>query len=161
MNAWWSGLAARERLILIAGMLVLAVLLVWLVIVEPLAQSRAALRNEVAALGTDHDWMQQVAPEVRRRASLQSGASAGAAGSGSVLTLVEVSANASGMRSAMTRVQPEGQGARLWFDSVSFDALMSWLAELETRQSLNITQLAVDAGAEPGLVSARVLVERR
>lgn len=163
MNAWWSSLASRERVILIAGMLVLAVLLVWLAIVEPLADGRASLSNEVAGLSADHEWMQQVAPEVRRRASSQAGTGTGTAGAGngSVLTLVEVSANASGMRSAMTRVQPEGQGARLWFDSVSFDALMSWLAELETRQNLNVSQLAVDAGAEPGLVSARVLVEPR
>ena len=161
MNAWWAGLAPRERIILIAGMLVLAVLLVWLAVIEPLAAGRTNLRTEVAALSADHDWMQQVAPEVRRRASSQGSASAGSTGNGSVLTLVEVSANAAGMRSAMTRVQPEGQGARLWFDSVSFDALVSWLGDLETRQNLNISQLAVDAGAEPGLVSARVLVEPR
>lgn len=161
MNAWWAGLAPRERIILITGMLVLAVLLVWLAVIEPLAEGRANLRTEVAALSADRDWMQQVAPEVRRRAVSQGGTGAGAAGNGSVLTLVEVSANAAGMRSAMTRVQPEGQGARLWFDSVSFDALVSWLGDLETRQNLNISQLAVDAGAEPGLVSARVLVEPR
>ncbi len=161
MNAWWASLASRERVILIAGMLVLAVLLIWLAIVEPLADGRNSLRKEVAGLSADHDWMQQVAPEVRRRASLRAGAGAIGAGNGSVLTLVEVSANASGMRSAMTRVQPEGQGARLWFDSVSFDALVSWLAELETRQNLRISQLAVDAGSAPGLVSARVLVEPR
>ncbi|PCC99874.1 type II secretion system protein GspM [Halopseudomonas pelagia] len=161
MNAWWAGLAPRERVILIAGMMVLAGLLIWLAIVEPLADGRSSLRGEVAALSADHDWMQQVAAEVRRRASSQAGAGAIGAGNGSVLTLVEVSANASGMRSAMTRVQPEGQGARLWFDSVSFDALVSWLAELETRQNLRISQLAVDAGEAPGLVSARVLVEPR
>lgn len=161
MNAWWAGLASRERVILMAGMLVLASLLAWLAIIEPLADSRASLSKEVAGLSADHYWMQQVAPEVRRRSSSQAGAGTAGVGNGSVLTLVEVSANASGIRSAMTRVQPEGQGARLWFDSVSFDALMSWLAELETRQNLNISQLAVDAGSEPGLVSARVLVEPR
>lgn len=162
MNAWWMGLAARERVILIAGIVVLTLLLIWLAIIEPLAKGRASLRAEVATLSADHAWMQQVATEVRRRAAAQSGSGArAAAGNGSVLTLVEVSANASGMRTAMERIQPEGQGARLWFDSVSFDELMRWLGELEKRQGLQIGQLAVDAGSEPGLVSARVLVESR
>lgn len=161
MNAWWAGLAPRERVILIVGMLVLAVLLIWLAIVEPLANQRASLHSEVATLSADHDWMQQVATEVRRRAAAQPGSGAGKLGNGSVLTLVEVSANASGIRGAMERIQPEGQGARLWFDRVSFDALMRWLAELEKRQGLQISQLAVDAGSAPGLVSARVLVEPR
>ncbi|WP_022963364.1 type II secretion system protein GspM [Halopseudomonas pelagia] len=162
MNAWWAGLAPRERVILIVGMLVLALLLIWLAIIEPLANRRASLHSEVATLSADHDWMQQVATEVRRRAAAQSGSGARApAGNGSVLTLVEVSANASGMRTSMERIQPEGQGARIWFDSVSFDALMRWLAELEKRQGLQISQLAVDAGSEPGQVSARVLVESR
>lgn len=161
MSSWWAGLAPRERIILMAGTLVLAVLLIWLAILEPLAAKRANLQAEVAALGADHDWMQQVAPEVRRRAASQSSSSAGPTGNGSVLTLVEVSANASGMRASMERIQPEGQGARLWFDAVSFDALMAWLGELEKRQGLQISQLAVDAGTEPGVVSARVLVESR
>jgi general secretion pathway protein M len=161
MSSWWAGLAPRERIILMAGTLVLAVLLIWLAIVEPLAAKRANLQAEVAALGADHDWMQQVATEVRRRAASQSSSRAGPTGNGSVLTLVEVSANASGMRASMERIQPEGQGARLWFDAVSFDALMAWLGELEKRQGLQISQLAVDAGTEPGVVSARVLVESR
>lgn len=162
MNAWWAGLAPRERVILIVGMLVLTLLLIWLAIIEPLANRRASLHTEVAMLSAEHDWMQQVATEVRRRGAAQSGSGGGVpAGNGSVLTLVEVSANAAGIRDAMQRIQPEGQGARLWFDSVAFDALMRWLAELEQRQGLQISQLSVDAGAEPGLVSARVLVESR
>jgi general secretion pathway protein M len=80
---------------------------------------------------------------------------------GSVLTLIEVSANAAGIKEAMERVQPEGKGARLWFDTIAFDTLVRWLAELEQRQGLVVSQLSVNAGAEPGMVSARVLVEPR
>ncbi len=162
MNNWWAGLAPRERIILLAGMGVLGLLIIWLLIVEPVINKRADLRQEVMQLTTDHTWMQQAALEVRRRAGMQSNgqASAGIAG-GSVLTLIEVSANASGLKESMERVQPEGEGARLWFDAVAFDALVRWLAELEQRQGLMVSQLSVDAGAEPGVVSARVLVEPR
>ena len=103
--------------------------------------------------------MEQVSDDVRRRARLQQG-SGNSSGGGSVLTLVEVSANAAGLKSALSRVQPEGQGARLSFDQVGMDALLSWLADLEQRQGLQVSQLAIDVSEVKGMVSARLLVER-
>ncbi len=162
MNSWWAGLAPRERIILIAGLAVLGFLLVWLVVVEPVVNQRADLRSEVMQLTADHTWMQQTAVEVRRRAGMQRDSQPAPTGvGGSVLTLIEVSANAANIKDAIERVQPEGEGARLWFDSVAFDTLVRWLAELEQRQGLLVSQLAVDAGVEPGMVSARVMVEPR
>ncbi|WP_373187210.1 type II secretion system protein GspM [Halopseudomonas sp.] len=162
MNNWWAGLAPRERVILIAGMAVLGLLIIWLLIVEPIVNQRAELRREVMQLTADHTWMQQTALQVRRRAGIQrDGQSATGVPGGSVLTLIEVSASAAGIKDAMERVQPEGDGARLWFDAVAFDTLVRWLAELEQRQGLLVSQLSVDAGVEPGMVSARVLVEPR
>lgn len=162
MSNWWAGLAQRERIILIAGLVVLGLLVIWLLIIEPVVNKRADLRREVMQLSADHTWMQQAALEVRRRAGMQSAGQAGAAvAGGSVLTLIEVSANAANLNEAIERVQPEGDGARLWFEAVPFDGLVRWLAELEQRQGLLVSQLAVDAGTEPGMVSARVLVEPR
>lgn len=161
MKAWWAGLQARERAILLGGAVVLGVLILWLGIWEPIAEERARLRSEVTALATDLAWMEQVSDQVRRRAAQQRPAAGAAASGGSVLTLVEVSATAAGIRQSIERVQPEGQGARLWFDQVGFDALIRWLAELEGRHGLQIAQLAVDVSAESGVVSARLLVEPR
>ncbi|HDZ56305.1 MAG TPA: type II secretion system protein M [Pseudomonas xinjiangensis] len=160
MRAWWAGLAPRERYVMAAGLATLALVLMWLVIWEPIAERRQALRNEVSALSADLAWMQGVSDQVRRRASQQGQTTPSAAG-GSVLTLVEVSATAAGIRSSIERVQPEGEGARLWFAQVSFDALVSWLGELENRHGLQISQLAVDVSSDPGVVSARLLVEPR
>ncbi|UJJ32188.1 type II secretion system protein GspM [Halopseudomonas maritima] len=159
MKAWWAGLAARERLILMVGGAVLALIVFWIAIWEPLVQGRSALRAEVARLSAEAVWMDQVADDVRRRARLAP-ASAGVPAQGSVLTLIEVSANAAGLRQALSRVQPEGAGARLSFDQVGFDPLMSWLADLESRQGLQVTQLSIDVGEAPGQVAARILLER-
>ncbi|TVP91362.1 MAG: type II secretion system protein M [Pseudomonadaceae bacterium] len=158
MNAWWSGLAPRERIIVIAGLVVLAVLVSWLWVWEPLTSKRSNLQAEVSRLSTDVAWMQQQADQVRRRANMQRGSQTRES-NGSVLTLVEVSANAAGIRQPLERVQPESEGARLWFDGVGFDALVGWLGELERRHGLQVSQLAVDVNGEPGKVSARVLVE--
>lgn len=161
MKAWWAGLAPRERVIVLAGGIALLVMLLWIMVWEPIAERRATLRSEVSSLASDLMWMEQVADQVRRRASQQRTQAASGGAGGSILTLVEVSATASGIRSSIERVQPEGKGARLWFDRVGFDALMTWLGELETRHGLQISQLAVDVGSDAGVVSARLMVEPR
>ncbi|MGB7388194.1 MAG: type II secretion system protein M [Pseudomonas neustonica] len=157
MKSWWAGLAPRERLILLAGSVFLLVMAFWLVIWEPLIAGRAELRQEVRTLSAERLWMEQVVDDVRRRARMSQGETSS---SGSVLTLVEVSAHAAGLKEALSRVQPEGQGARLSFDQVGMDALLSWLADLEQRQGLQVTQLALDVTEARGMVSARLLVER-
>ncbi|MEH6564824.1 MAG: type II secretion system protein M [Halopseudomonas sp.] len=158
MKSWWAGLAPRERVILLGGSAFLLVLAVWVGIWEPLIAGRAELRQEVRTLSAERLWMEQVVDDVRRRARVQQGSSTGAGGS--VLTLVEVSANAAGLKSALSRVQPEGEGARLSFDQVGMDALLVWLADLEQRQGLRVAQLALDVSETSGMVSARLLVER-
>ena len=161
MKSWWAGLQSRERATLLAGGVVVGCLILWLGIWEPIANERARLRAEVTALATDLAWMEQVSDQVRLLAAQQRPQAGAPGAGGSVLTLVEVSATAAGIRQSIERVQPEGQGARLWFDQVGFDALISWLAELESRHGLQITQLAVDVADEGGMVSARLLVEPR
>ncbi len=160
MNAWWTALAPRERRILVLGGIALVLILAWIAVWEPLVQGRSALRSDVARLSAEAVWMEQTSDEVRRRARLEQRSPALPSGGSSVLTLIEVSANAAGLRSALTRVQPEGEGARLILEAVSFDALMGWLAELEQRQGLQVSQLALEATEATGQVSARLLLER-
>lgn len=161
MKAWWAGLVPREQRIVLSGLVALVVLLLWLGVWEPIAESRAALRSETSTLSTDLAWMQQVADQVRRRGAQQRSQPSSIGAGGSVLTLIEISANAAGIKEALGRVQPEGQGARLSFDEVGFDSLVGWLNDLENRHGLQIRQLAVDVSSSPGMVSARLMVEPR
>lgn len=160
MKAWWAGLVPREQRIVLGGLVALGVVFLWLGVWEPIAASRAELRSDVSTLSADLAWMQQVSDQVRRRGAQQRQPTSAGAG-GSVLTLIEVSANAAGIKQALGRVQPEGRGARLSFDEVGFDALVGWLNDLENRHGLQISQLAVDISSSPGMVSARLMVEPR
>ena len=161
MKAWWAGLAPRERVILGAGSLVLAVVVIYLMIWEPMVSTRQQVRADISALSADLAWMQQVERQVKRRAAQQGDPPSSGSAGGSVLTLVEVSARAAGVNEALERVQPEGQGARIWFTETGFDSLLHWLGELEQRHGLQVSQLAVDAGNTPGMVSARIKLEPR
>ena len=131
MKDWWATLPARDQRVLLFGSLALTAILGWLLLWEPLQLKREQLRADNAQLQADLSWMQQVAPEVRRRAAGSGRASVQRPSAGSILSLVEVSASAAGLREQLERIQPEGQGARLWLEAVAFDRLMAWLA---TRQ---------------------------
>lgn len=161
MNSWWAGLAPRERIILSVGSVVLAFVLIYLMVWEPLAKQREQVRGDIRVLSADLAWMQQVATQVKRRGAQHDTQPVGGAAGRSVLTLVEVSARAAGLQEVLERVQPEGQGARLWFTETGFDGLLNWLGELEQRHGLQVTQLSVDAGNAPGTVTARIKVEPR
>ena len=161
MKTWWAGLAPRERVILGIGSLVLAVVVIYLMIWEPMVSQRQQVRADISALSADLAWMQQVERQVKRQAAQQGNQPGIGSAGGSVLTLIEVSARAAGVNEALERVQPEGQGARVWFTETGFDALLHWLAELEQRHGLQVSQLAVDAGDAPGTVTARIMVEPR
>lgn len=160
MSAWWVGLTLRERAILAGGAVLLVLVVLWLLVWEPVAERRAATIADIQHYSADLAWMEQVAGEVKRRAK-QTDTTQKPASGGSVLTLLEVSASAAGLRKSIERVQPEGLGARLWFEETAADALLAWLGELEQRHGLRVTQLAIDAGAAPGVVSARIKVEPR
>lgn len=161
MKAWWAGLAPRERVILCGGGVLLTLVLLYLLIWEPVAEQREQVRADIGALSADLLWMQQVAGQVKRLAAQQGSQTGSGSSGGSLLTLVEVSARAAGINGALERVQPEGQGARLWLTETGFDELLRWLGDLEQRHGLAVSQLAVDAGTAPGMVTARIKVEPR
>ena len=66
MKAWWAGLAARERFILMGGGVILALIIIWVAIWEPLVQGRSALRSEVARLSAEAVWMDQTSAKTSR-----------------------------------------------------------------------------------------------
>lgn len=160
MSAWWAGLSLRERVILAGGGALLLLVVLWLLVWEPVTERRAATIADIQHYSAELAWMEQVAGQVKRRAK-QTGTGQKTTAGGSVLTLLEVSASAAGLRKSIERIQPEGTGARLWLEETAADALLAWLGELEQRHGLQVTQLAVDAGASPGMVSARVKVGPR
>ncbi len=59
----------------------------------------------------------------------------------------------------MRRVEPEGSGrVRLWFEKVSFEGLMAWLAELDGRYGARVENITLDRDESPGQVQSRVVL---
>lgn len=58
------------------------------------------------------------------------------------------------------RLQPEGSsGVSVWFESVSFAVLLEWVTSVSQQGSVSIRQISIDRNEDPGVVSARVILE--
>lgn len=157
MKAWWETLSARERLLVIGGLGLTLALLGYALVWEPFRTSHRQLQQRVAEQRVDLIWMRQAAREVKR---LSGNAGASSASDGrSLLTLVDQTARAAGLTSALKRVAPQGEdklSAQL--DGVEFDKLIPWLGTLEHDHRIAIVNLSIDRANATGLVNARVIL---
>lgn len=160
MKAWWENLGARERGLIVVGTVLVMMLLSYVLAWEPLRNSDRRLRQSVAERRADLAWMRQAAEEIKRLGG--AGAARPVADNRSLLTLVDQTARATGLGTALKRVAPQGDdklSAQL--DGAEFDKLIPWLSALERDQAIAIISLNVDRTDAPALVNARVVLGRR
>lgn len=154
-RAWWSALAERERRVFGGGAAVLALLVAWLGVWEPLAN--AARRQQVNLTAA-----RALAVQLETLAASTPRGTTPPAGTGqSLLAIVDASSKASAMAKPPSRLQPEGDNTvRIWLDDVPFDALLRWLAELQSRYGVRVDNADIERESGPGLVNARLTLMR-
>ena len=134
----------------------LVLLIVYLLIVEPLAQRRALLERGVTSQRELLAWMQQAVVPLRGSAGAPV-----ASRNESLFAVVDRSARGSALAGALQRVQPEGDSnVRVWFNDAAFDELVRWLAALQREHGVAVGGLTVERAEGAGLVNARVTLER-
>lgn len=158
MNAQWQALSARDRRIVKVGAVLVAVLLFWAWLWDPLAVSRAQLREQAAQNETVLAWMRPAAEQLAARGGVV--ASAVPVDDGrSLLARVDASARAAGLGTQLTAVEPQGETrVRVQFSAVDFDALMAWL-ESQSTAGIRIEALGVVRAAGSGRTDAQVSLQ--
>lgn len=155
MNSWWQGLNPRERALMsLAGAAVLfALLFLW--VVEPLQVRHSRLQDELAGQSRALGILHRLGGEA---AALRQGDGArGQLAEGqTLLALLNASAGASGISSAIERIVPNGSTeASVVVRGVPFDTLVAWLIELRSGSGVEALRLVVDGDASmPGRVNA-------
>lgn len=155
--AWWRARARRERIALLAGALVLAILLTWAFVWKPLADARHALREGNQRLAADLQGMRALAA---RAAPTVAGEDAARDRAGqSLLALADAGLRESGLAGGLVRIEPAGSGrVRLRLESVAFDPLADWLQSLRRRYGVRVAEFAVTR-TDAGRVDANLLIE--
>jgi type II secretory pathway component PulM len=154
MKAWFASLQERERLIFIAGAAAAVLIVIWAFVLRPLRSETLELRETVAdkqRLLIDIGRVQALAP---------SGETPGAqTGEQSLVVLVDTTAQSFGL--TLPRSRPDGaDGINVAFESVSFDALLSWLVSLETTHGVAVESASFSRARERGLVNGQLFLRR-
>lgn len=150
MTRWISNLTPREKLMLVCMLPVVLLIgayqLVWL----PLDARRDRLVADIAAY-------QLVSVTALQRPAHGAIPVTAAPPAVPIATRVTQSADSAGLQ--LRRLAPEGEGLRVTLDDVDFGAAMLWVAEMEVAQGIRVAAIEVDRRPEPGVVSARLLLE--
>lgn len=152
-------LQPRERVMVAVGAAVVVLTLIYLVLWEPFANARA---KQFAALADERAFaerLETVGATVQKARAAGVGAIQGR--EQSLLTLIDQQGKSPELGKPPARLQPEGDTeVKVWFEDVPFDALVRWMATLETRYGVQIAGAEIERRAGAGLVNARLTVTR-
>jgi len=150
---WLGGLAPRERRVVLLGAAA-AVVLVLLGAGLRLHHAIDAGEKRLAAKAADLAWMQSVAPAVQA-------APVARAGSESLPLLIDRTAREAGLASALAGSEPAGpNGLRVRFNAASFDAIVAWVAALESQYGVGVGTASIERVGSEGSVNATITLHR-
>jgi len=149
----WNKLAPSERRLATIGGVVVGVtllyVLLWLPVQKELARLRVSVPDERAQLQRMRAQAASIKP-LRARSGAKPAA-------GTLVSVIEQSASARGLRGFVTRMEADGgNGVQLTLDAVPFNSLLSWLSDLQDSHSLLVESTNLDAHTAPGTVNAKL-----
>ncbi|NTS75844.1 type II secretion system protein M [Catenovulum sp. SM1970] len=150
LKAWYGSLAKREQQLVLAASVVLIIGLFFQLVIGPMNDGAAKAQADLDKKQKLLVWVTENAAKVK---------AADAAGksnnSGSLSQIVNGTARSAGIK--ITGTRPQGTELQVQIDTVEFNALITWLELLTSKQGIRITTLDVNAGDAPGTVNVRRL----
>jgi general secretion pathway protein M len=146
---WWNDRSPRERVLLVIMAVLLAALLLWLVVLRPLAAARAQAMIDASAAVSRRAEAQALIAAIRARPS--------ASGTPVLDTLNRRLAEA-GLQASRLDAQGPGQ-AVVEIAAINGRLLLGWASGLESRDGLVIEQLEATRNPDQS-VQARLTVRR-
>lgn len=158
MRERWQQLQARERGLIVLAAIVIAIVLIWLLLWEPLLQARENHRARIVEQQSLLLWLQSIEPEVSRLRAEQS--STALSNNRSPIGRIDQSARNAGLAGALQRIEPAaGNQVRVVFEQVEFAALMNWLSRLLAEQPFRVEQFSAQRGLSSGRVDVVVVLQ--
>ena len=155
IKARWQGLQAREQQVLRLGAVIFGLLLVYLFIIDPVYSGRDEAEQRLQATRQALAVVQQQASDLKT-----SSAGAGTPGSGPLLTKVESSAQAEGLRGALKRLQPGGNDQiEVSLEGASYQQVMQWLGKLRS-EGIRAQRVDIQVDRQSDLLQAQLVLVR-
>ena len=153
LKQWFKSLSQRDQWLLVFIVALLTVVLLYGVLYRGLVKSHDLYKRQNVAAEETLGWMTTTVAKINGSRQTQGGSSSD--GDKSLAQIAEVSAKQANI--TFNRFQPKGDTeAQLWFEQVTFNALLDFLARIEIDHGLNVASLSINVSNQPGLVNARI-----
>lgn len=158
MKRWFADLETRERVILVGGAAVAAIIVLWGFVWNPMTTRTVELSDAVAT-------KQRMLATLQRARAVAAPAGQAqlvdASARQSLVLLVDQTHRSYGLDGALVRNQPDGaDGIRVTFQDASFDGLVAWLGTLQGSYAVAVETATIDGGRQAGIVNATFVLRR-
>ena len=155
LKQWWIQLSSRDQMAVFALSVVVFIYILYAAILKPVHGMKAKQQRSYHAAQQNLDKVRTLAAKWTNRDQ----GSVGGGGSASIVEIVDRSLRENGLR--LSGMQPSGSGnVRLRLEQVKFDDLLPWLHEMEVVKGMQVKDLSVAMGSDPGIVSVNVRLQR-
>lgn len=160
LKTWFQSLLPRERVMVSIGAVAVVLAVFYYAVWQPLNNSLAQARQQVTVEAEQARWLVGLRKEARMlRASTRDGPVKGQGQS--ILAIIDSTSRARGLADAVRRIQPDNNDeAVVTLDNASFNKMLYWLHMLHRNYNIYIAALTVTHDSQPGLVQARLKLER-
>lgn len=152
LNQRWQQLSRREQQGLQLMSAVVALLLLWLLLIQPVLQWRTQAENQLETAQSTYQALVQKAPQAMRGGSLATNTS-----TASLNTELRQQANRFGL--TIQGFEPDGDLLRVRLDDARYSQVVQWLAALQ-RQGVVVDQLTLNGRDQPGRVQVLAVLRR-
>lgn len=152
----WHSRSPRERSLVSAGLVVLAIMLLLALVWLPLERTRVRLAAALPELRASAAALQRDAEEVKRLRALSATIPTNPA---PLATLIAANAWARELPGVQLSV-PDEKHVRLTGEDIGFGALIDWLATAQAAHGLRVESARIEALPAPGRVRAELTLAR-
>jgi general secretion pathway protein M len=153
LKEWFAGLDQREQLSLVVLGFALGVYVLYMLAWVPLAERRDQLRVQNQSAAESLQRVDAMASEILR---LRAGGGVNTA-QRNLTALVNQSTGRHNLQ--VSRLQPNSRGdIQVRLENAVFDDLLAWLDEVENREGLLVTEVAITQAGSAGRVNATVRI---
>lgn len=155
MRSLFNNISEQEKRFLLVGSCLLALMVGYFLIYEPMKNSNIAMTQRLKTLTADLLWMRQAKHLVVDIDTIQNIPK----DREGILVVVDRAIQQADLKKQLKRMQPDGEERiRLWFEKARFSDLILWLERLSSEYGVHVSMASIDRHQEPGLVDVQLIL---
>jgi len=164
IKKYWLGLQARERLILVVGSFIVATILLYALLLQPLYRALNHMETALPSLRENLVWMRQTDQVLEAGNNLPTTVAPLAGADESLLSVLESTARRANIRKSIQELIPvrDKDDVRVVLQDVNFNQWLRWIDILYRRNGVDIRQLSAERDDDkPNVAEIRVTFFRK